>query len=164
MPAVLPASHIEDSHKLIADGRVDLFSLSPGAGSTVHFKGDNDVTYQGIFYKGLPLKLTGEKVSSDAGWQHPKLQIGQPDIDISAFKALLFDGYVDNATIIRKTVLRTHLEADLDIKQERVYRVKRVESYGRTQIVLQLATLSDSLGFTMPHRLYLPPAFPSVRI
>lgn len=159
-----PQEHIEDAHKLIADGRVDLFALSPALGSTVYFKGDEDVTYQSIFYKGMPLKLSGEKASSDSGFQQPKLIIGEPNIDISAFKALLFDGYVDNALIVRKTVLRQHLEADLDISHERSYRVKRVEAYGRTQIVLQLATVSDSLGFMMPHRLYLPPAFPAVRI
>ena len=160
----LPQEHIDDAHKLDADGKVELFSLSPSAGSTVHFKDDNDVTFQSIFYKGLPVQLSGEKASSDGGWQHPKMIIGQPDIDISAFKALLFDGYVDNAVVVRTTVLRTHLEADTNVKYERVYRVKRVEEYGRTKITLQLATLSDSLGFMMPHRLYIPPAFPSVRI
>jgi phage-related protein len=160
----LPQEHIEDAHKLIADGRVDLFSLTPSGGGTVHFKNDDDVTYQSIFYKGVPTRLTSEKKTSDAGWQLPKLQIGQPDIDISAFKGLIFDGYVDNAIVVRKTVLRQHLDADLDISQERVYRVKRVESYSRSQIVLQLATVSDALGFMMPHRLYLPPAFPSVRV
>jgi phage-related protein len=160
----LPQEHIEDAHKLIADGRVELFSLSPAAGSTVHFKADNAVTYQGIFYAGLPLKISGEKQTSDSGFQQPKLTIGQPNVDISAFKALLFDGYVDNALVVRRTVLRTHLESDIGVYQERSYRVKRVEGYGRTQIVLQLATVSDSLGFMMPHRLYIPPAFPSVRI
>lgn len=160
----LPTEHIQDAHKLVADGRVELFALSPVAGSTVYFKPDNDVTYQGIFYKGMPVSLTGEKMSSDAGWQQPKLQIGQPNIDISSFKALLFDGYVDNALVVRTTVLREHLEADADINRVRTYRVKRVEGYGRTQILLQLATVSDALGFMMPHRLYLPPAFPSVRV
>lgn len=160
----LPQEHIEDAHKLEADGRIDLWALSPALGSTVYFKPDNDATWQGIFYKGLPLKLEGEKFSVDGGWVPPKLQIGQPDIDISSFKALLFDGYVDGATLVRYRVLREHLEADVDIKQERTYRVKRVESYSRTSITLQLATYSDSLGFSMPHRLYMPPAFPSVRV
>lgn len=159
----LPQEHIDDSHKLIADGRVDLFALSPAIGSTVFFKPDNDVTWQGVFYKGIPCQLTGEQMSGE-GWKPPKLQIGQPDIDISAFKALLYDGYVDNATVVRYRVLREHLEDDLDIKVTQTYRVKRVEGYGRTQIILQLATISDALGFTMPHRLYLSPAFPSVRI
>lgn len=160
----IPVEHVQDAHKLIADGRVELFALSPAIGSTVYFKSDDDVTYQNIFYKGVPTTISGEKMSSDAGWQQPKLQIGQPNIDISSFKALLFDGYVDNALVVRKTVLRTHLEGNIDISRTRTYRVKRVEGYGRTQILLQLATVSDSLGFMMPHRLYMPPAFPSVRI
>lgn len=160
----LPVEHIQDAHKLTSDGRVELFALSPAAGSTVYFKSDNDVTYQGIFYKGLPVTLSGEKMSSDTGWQQPKLQIGQPNIDISSFKALLYDGYVDNALIVRRTVLRTHIDEDVNVQNVRTYRVKRVEAYGRTQILLQLATVSDSLGFMMPHRLYMPPAFPSVKI
>lgn len=159
----LPQEHIDDAHKLIADGRVDLFALSPALGSTVYFKPDNDATWQGVFYKGVPCQLVGETMTSE-GWKPPKLQIGQPDIDISAFKALLFDGYVDGATVVRYRVLRDHLENDLDIKVTQTYRVKRVEGYGRTQIILQLATVSDTLGFMIPHRLYLAPDFPAVKL
>lgn len=161
----IPAEHVQDSHELQADGLVDLFDLTPSGGTgTLHFKNDNSVTYRGTPYSGLPLQLSGEGMTSDSGLSMPKLTVGQPDIDISIFKPMVYDGWLDNATIIRQTVLLDNLINNVNIKQTRMYRVKRVEQYSRTQIVMQLATLSDSLGFLMPYRLYLPPAFPSVKL
>lgn len=161
----IPAEHIADSHELVAEGRVDLFSLTPSGGTGVlNFKPDNTVTWLGVEYAGLPLQLSGEKKSSDIGYSMPKLTIGQPDIDLSIFKPMIYDGWLDNAVIVRQTVLTDNLINNVNIKEVRVYRVKRVEQYSRTQIVMQLATLSDSLGFQMPYRQYLPPAFPSVKL
>lgn len=160
----IPASHIADSHKLVADGRVDLFTLTPPAGGTVRFKQDNDQIWQGNLFTGIPMQLTGERRTADAGFIMPKLQIGQENVDLSMFKALVYDGYLDNATVIRQTVLLTNIIANQPIFEQMVYRIKRVEQYSRSQIVLALATLSDSLGFELPYRQYLPPAFPSVRL
>ena len=161
----IPTEHVTDSHQLVAEGRVDLFSLTPSGGTgTLNFKADNDVTYRGTVYTGLPLQLSGERRNSDIGLSMPKLTIGQPDIDLSLFKPMIYDGWLDNAVIVRQTVLTNNLIANANIKELRTYRVKRVEQYSRTQIVLQLATLSDSLGFMMPYRQYLPPAFPSVKL
>lgn len=163
--AEIPLEHIKDSHKLVADGRVDLFELTPSGGSgVIRFKNDNDVTWRGNLYTGIPCTITGEKKSADTGLSMPKLQIGQPNIDISQFKALVYDGYLDNAIIVRMTVLLDNLLNNRLIREMSTYRVKRVEGYSRTQISLQLATLSDSLGFSMPYRQYLPPAFPSVQM
>lgn len=160
----IPASHIEDSHELISDGRVDLYTLTPPAGGTVRFKNEQDQLWQGQLFKGVPLVMSGEKRTADSGLVMPKLTIGQQDVDISMFKALLYDGYVDNATIIKQTVLLANVLANQPIYEQQVYRVKRVEQYSRSQIVLQLASFSDSLGFQMPYRQYLPPDFPSVRL
>lgn len=161
----VPVEHIADSHKLIADGRVTLFELTPsGGGGTVRFKPDNTVTWRGNVYTGLPIAVTGEKKSSDSGLSMPKMVIGQPDIDLSLFKPLIYDGYLDNAVIIRYTVLLEHVIANLLIREVSTFRVKRVEEYSRSRVSLQLATISDSLGFQMPYRSYLPPDFPSVQM
>lgn len=160
----IPVEHIQDSHQLIGDGIVQLFELTPSGGSgVVRFKNDNDVTWRGNLYTGLPLQLTGEK-KTDTGLSMPKLQIGQPNIDLSSFKGLVFDGYLDNATVVKITILLDNLVNNRLIRELETYRVKRVEQYSRTQIVMQLATLSDSLGFSLPYRQYLPPAFPSVQM
>lgn len=161
----IPLQHIQDSHKLTADGRVELFELTPAGGSgTIRFKNDNDVTWMGDLYRGLPLALTGEKKNSDVGLSMPKLQIGQPNIDLSEFKGLIQDGYLDNAVIIKTTVLLDNLINNRLIRETQPYRVKRIEQYSRSQITMQLATLSDSLGFSLPYRTYNPPAFPSVQM
>jgi len=161
----VPIEHVKDSHKLLADGRVELFELTPSGGSgVIRFKNDNDVTWRGVEYTGLPCSISGEKKSSDTGLSMPKLQIGQPNIDLSKFKGLVYDGYLDNAIVIKLTVLLDNLLNNRLIREISTYRVKRVEQYSRSQISLQLATLSDSLGFSLPYRQYLPPAFPSVQM
>lgn len=163
--AEIPLEHIQDSHKLIADARIDLFELTPSGGTgVIRFKNDNDIDWRGNTYSGLPVALTGEKKSADTGLSMPKMQIGQPNIDLSAFKALVYDGYLDNAIIVKQTVLLDNILNNRLICEMTMYRVKRVEQYSRTQIGLQLATLSDSLGFSLPYRQFLPPAFPSVQM
>lgn len=163
--AEIPLEHIKDSHQLLSDGRVDLFELTPSGGTgVVRFKNDNDVTWRGNTYTGLPVAMSGEKKSADTGLSMPKLQLGQPNIDLSQFKPLVYDGYLDNAVIIRITVLLDNLINNRLIREINTYRVKRVEQYSRSQISLQLATLSDSMGFSLPYRQYLPPAFPSVQM
>lgn len=159
----IPVEHIADSHKLQADARIDLYELTPSNGSgVVRFKSDNDVTWRGNTYTGLPLALTGEKKSIDSGLTMPQLMIGNGAVDMSPFKALVFDGYLDNAVIVRQVVLLDNLVNNRLIRESYTYRVKRVVDYSRLKITLQLATLSDSLGFSMPYRQYLPPGFPSV--
>lgn len=161
----IPQDHITDSHKLLADGRIDLFELTPsGSTGVIRFKSDNDVTWRGNIYSGLPVVLTGSKKTSTEGLSMPKLQIGQPNIDLSPFKGLIYDGFLDNAIITRSIILLDNLLNNRDVREVRTYRVKRVEQYSRTQILLQLATISDSLDFSLPYRQFLPPAFPSVQM
>lgn len=161
----IPPEHIKDSHELIGDARIDLFELTPsGTVGTVRFKRDNDVTWRGNEYRGIPMTLVGEKKSSDNGLAMPKLTIGEENADLSEFKPLAFDGYLDNAVIIKITLLLDDLLNNRDIKQITTYRVKRLEENSRSKITLQLATLSDAMGFRMPYRQYMPPAFPSVQM
>lgn len=161
----IPVEHIRDSHQLIADGRVELFDLTPSGGTgVIRFKNDNDVTWRGNLYSGIPCSLSGEKKSAETGLSMPKMQIGQSNIDLSVFKPLLYDGYLDNAIIVKITILLDNLLNNRLIREIDTYRVKRVEQYSRTQISLQLATLSDSFGFSLPYRTYTPPAFPSVQM
>lgn len=163
--STIPLEHIKDSHELVSDGRVELFELTPAGGTgTVRFKNENDVTWQGNLYTGLPVAMSGAKKSAENGISMPKLIIGQPNIDISMFKPLINDGWLDNAVVTKYTVLLTNLLANSNIKETEVFRIKRVEQYSRSQVTMQLATLSDSLGFQMPYRTYLPPAFPSVQM
>lgn len=163
MSTTIPSQHIDDSQKLIADGMVTLFEITP-AGSTgvIRVKSDDTVTWQGFEYTGIPIAITGEKRQSDSGLANPRLTVGQDNIDISLLKPLVFDGSLDNARIKKITVLSENLKNNLNVKEEVLYRVKRVESYTRTRISLILATYSDSLGFELPYKSYESPDFPAV--
>lgn len=161
----IPVEHIVDSHQLTADGMVELFELTPSTGTgVIRFKDGNDQTYRSNLYTGVPLKLTGEKKTSDSGLSMPQLEIGADDIDLSMFKPLVFDGSLDNAVLIKIRILLDNMVNNRLIREVYTYRVKRVIGYNRVRINLQLATLSDSLGYKLPYRTYVPPAFPSVQM
>lgn len=163
MSATIPIEHVEDAHQLQADAEIDLFELTPNDGSgTVYFKGDNDVTWKGQLYEGMPLSFTGLKKPTDGSSVAPKLTLGDGTIDLSPFKPLVYDGYIDGAQVKHTHLLLDNLLNNRDIKEERYYRVKRVGNYTRLSIELDLATASDALGYTLPARNYYPPAFPTV--
>lgn len=165
MVNVIPDSHIEDAHKLQADGQLDLFELVPADGSgTIRFKADNTVTWRSNTYHGLPLQFTSDGHSVDRGAESPKLVIGQPNIDLSLFKPLINDGALDGCVVTRYHILLENMLNNSSIYELFVYRGKRVESYNRSMVSLQLASLSDSLSFALPYRQYLPPDYPTVQI
>lgn len=158
----IPAEQIADAHKLTADAQVDLFKLTAVGGASIYFKSDNDVTWQGNTYYGLPLQFTGENTSAQTGSPQPRLTVGQEGINLSFFKPMIFDKTIDGATVTRSTILLDDLVNNRLVRTLRYYRVRRIESYSRSVINLSLATLSDSLGFTLPFRSFVPPAFPAV--
>ncbi len=162
--AAPPINHVQDAQKLIADAKISLFQLYPLSGGTVYFKADNPVTWLGQLYEGLPCEVTGEKYSADVSTPTPRLAIGQENMDLLPFKGLIHDGYLDGAKIVRHKVLLDDLLANNNVKETTEFRVKRVENYNRSQIILVLTTYSGATGQTFPHRQYLPPAFPWVRL
>lgn len=161
----IPNSHVADALTLTgADGRIDFFELTPTGGTgTLYFKNDNDVTWMGNTYTGLPIGFTGEKDSVTAS-ASPRMTIGQPNLDLSMFKGLIRAGSLDDALIVRKTALLYDVIANNDIKISHTYRVGVVEAYGRSSISLQLRRFSGARRTTLPFRQYLPPAFPYVKI
>lgn len=158
----IPANHIVDALKLQADGKVHLYEIYPISGGSLFVKPDNDVTWLGNAYEGLPMQLSGESASNDGSTPTPRLVIGQEDMDLLPFKGLINDGYLDGATIVRKKVLLDDLLANRDIKEATTFRVKRPESYSRTKITLVLATFSAAINQAVPFRQYTPPDFPWV--
>lgn len=165
MATNVPVSQIEDSQKLSADAEIEFWEITPaGGGAIFYFKNDNTMTYLGNEYVGLPLQLTGESRTAEGNPANPQLSIGQPDIDLSIFKGLIFEGNLDNAKIERHTVLLSHALSNTNIKRTDTYRVKRVDAYSAAQIVLVLATFSVAGPSMMPFRQYIPPAFPFVRL
>jgi phage-related protein len=160
----VPKEHVVDALSLTADGEVELFEITPIGGGTVYLKNDNDVTWQGHVYEGVPILFSGYGKSASGSSMSPRLAIGDTETDLNALKPLVFDGWLDGASIRYVRILLANLLANRLIFEEMSFRVKRVEEYHRLSITLQLATSSDALGFTLPHRQYHPPSFPSVAI
>lgn len=163
MVGVIPPNHAADALKLTADAQIHLFELSPLTGGTIYFKPDNNVTWLGRTYEGLPCALTGEEADTEKT-PMPKLTIGQNNVDLLPFKALINDGGLDGATVVRKIVLLDDLLNNRNIKRTSTFRVKRIPEYSRTKIQLILASFSAAQGQTVPFRQYVPPAFPWVDI
>lgn len=160
--SALPQSHIEDAHKLIADGKVSLWQILPVSGGTIYLKGDIDYEYLGVKYEGIPIQISGEKMSADTSTPTPRLVIGQENLDLLPFKGLIHDGYLEGARIVRHKVLLTDMINQVNSKQTDYFRVKRVENYTRTKITLLLSTASGASNQSYPYRQYTPPAFPWV--
>lgn len=158
-----PHSHIEDALKLEADGIIDLYELTPLSGGTIYFKSDAEAIWRGVLYESLPCSMAGEEFKTE-GTPTPKFTIGQEDVDLLAFKGLVNDGHLDGALLVRKRVLLDDLVNNRDIKHSTYFRVKRVESYTRSAIQLQMATFSTAHSQTVPFRQYVPPAFPWVEL
>lgn len=162
--SAFPTEHITDAHKLVADGVVELFQLSPPTGGTLYFKNDNDVTWQGNTYTGLPVSLTGLEDSAQGGSMQPKMIIGELNRDLSVFKPLVNDGHLEGALLTYIRVLRDHVISNANIKKLDFFTVQKVAGYSRAQVSLQLSRSSDNARFTIPHRQILPPGFPAVLI
>lgn len=160
----IPATHIADAQLLDADGVVELFKIQPLSGGTVYIKPGNDATWQGQVWAGLPCGISGLKRTTESSSMQPRFSLGQPNIDLSAFKPLVHDGYLDGATFTYYRVLLTHLLTNTNISDIKIFRIKRVVTYSRSQIMLDLSSASDAMMFTLPNLQYYPPAFPAVML
>jgi phage-related protein len=155
MPAI-PAEQITDSQKLSADAEIELYELTPsGTIAKFYFKPDNTLTWLGNEYVGLPLEMSGESRNAEGALVQPQLTIGQPDINLSIFKGLIWDGTIDGARIDKHVVLLDHVLGNQNIKRTTTYRVKRVDSYGATQIILALDVFTTLGPTMMPFRQYI---------
>lgn len=162
--ADLPIEHATDSLKLTADGVVELFELTSLAGGTLRFKNDNTVTYRGNEYSGLPVSFSSMEMSAQGTPTKPRMTVGEVNRDFSVFKPLVADGLLEGAVVIYTRILLANLQANSTIRETRTFSVKKVTGYGRSQVSFELATASDGMRFTIPHRQILPPAFPAVLI
>lgn len=160
---MIPTSHIVDAHKLDADAKIVLYKLEPSIGSgAIYFKDGSDEKWLGDTYTGLPVKLDGETYNSERFNSQLNMVIGQKDVNLSAFKPLIWSGGLDNARITRYKVLLNDLIGNVNAKDVDVFRVKRVEGYSTSQIQMVLSVFSPSGPTTLPFRQYIPPAFPFV--
>ncbi len=160
----LPIEHVADSLKLTADAVIELFELTSLAGGTLRFKNDNDVTWRGNVYTGLPVSFTNMDMTAQGASTKPRMTVGEVNRDFSVFKPLVADGLLEGAVVVYTRILLTQLLANSLVRETKIFSIKKVTGYSRSQVSFELATASDGLRFTIPHRQILPPAFPAVLI
>ncbi len=164
MTTSIPLSQIEDAHKLEADGRVALYEIAPVAGGIVYLKSGVEFTYLGNEYESVPVALSGEKWAADNSTPTPRLTIGQPVLDLLPLKGLVFDGYLEGAKITKHLVLLDDMLNQRPYKRTTVYKVKQVENYTRTRIILVLSNFAGAINQSYPFRQFVPPDFPWVQL
>lgn len=161
MTSTAPLEHKQEAQKLTADGQVDLYTIMLKNQPVVfRFKNDNTVTWQGQLYEGMATRMTGDSRSADGEESRPLLQIMNP---FGIFNSAAKKGQIDQATVIRRRVLSRHVEADINIFEQRMWYVGRVrELISGQSISLELRNMTEGANFQIPCRMFIPPAFPMV--
>ena len=158
----VPIEHIQDSKKLTADAYVDLFEIALNDNSTIiYMKSNEDKTWQGNTYEGTGIKISGIASHSDDQTARPNLFIANPD---GVYSYLIDQGLLDNATITRIRLLKTHLDSDSPISTRKKWRVSRITSLRSQSLTLQLRDMLDGQFFLTPGRMFIPPEFPQVSL
>jgi lambda family phage minor tail protein L len=158
-----PASHVEESIKLEADGLVDLFEVYiKGTSTVVYFTNHPTVTWQGHEYDQIPSKMGGDRRSADPEESRPTLQI--QDIG-GVFTPYIVAKTLDYATLVRRRILRQHLEANLAIAETRMWLIARPkELVPKQTAVFELRNMTEGANFMIPARMFVPPEFPFIRL
>lgn len=158
-----PSQHLTEALKLEADAIVDLFEIQLKTKPVVlRVKNNNTVSWQGQTYEGMPLTLTGDKRTSDGEEARPTFMFANP---LGAFNTYAAQGDFDRAIFIRKRVLRTEMEANINRFQPAMWYVARVrEIKSGVGITLELRSMHEGQTFKIPARMYMPPEFPTVSL
>lgn len=156
-----PVSHVDEAVKLQADGYVDLFEAQLNPSGIVRFKNDNQVSWQGHTYEALALQLGGVEMNGSDEESRPTLTIVNPK---GMFSSFVLTGYLDKATIIRRRVLKQHIDSDTNLSVTRTWWVGRIAALNSQRISMELRDMTEGPNFLVPARLFMPPDFPVVTI
>lgn len=158
-----PIEHLQEAQKLTADAEVDLFTITLVSAPLVfRFKNNDTVTWQGYVYEGMGCSMPGDRRSADEEEGRPTLRVMNP---AGIFNKPAMDGMLDRAIITRKTVLREHLDANVNIFIQRMWYVERVKELISGQVLgLELRSMTDLPNFQLPVRQFIPPEFPTVSL
>jgi phage-related protein len=161
MPA--PSSHISESLKLEPDGIVFLYEIRMrNNGGIVRLKDSETRTWQGLLWESCPIQITGDDQTAEGSDTRPKLTVVNP---YGLFTPFVMNGVLEYAIVIRKAVLHSNLIADVNIYEQRMWRVRRVvQLIGGQSITVELMNMSEGPAFMIPVRQFIPPDFPTVTL
>lgn len=159
-----------DALKLEADAYVDLYEIRLYPEGVMYLCATQSVHWQGNFYEYWGVQLTGVGNNSDEETSRPKFSVANFAYNVEGepirgvFSALNAQAKIEGGTVIRRRVLKTHLDNDEDIKTEMRWRVARIASLRADVITLELRNFLDGPRFTIPARKFMPPEFPQVSL
>ena len=161
MTTTAPVSHLEEAQKLTAEALVDLYTITLKNMPVVfRFKNDDEATWQGLKFEGMATRMTGDNRSADGEESRPVLQIMNP---LGIFNSAAVKGQLDLAVVKRQRVRRDHLLNNVNIFDQRMWRVGRVrELISGQSISLELRNMTEGANFQIPARMFTPPEFPMV--
>ena len=158
-----PIEHLAESQKLTADAIINLYEIQLRTEPVILRLTDGPtVTWQGHEWETWGIQISGEKRSSNDEESRPQLQFYNPD---GVFSNLVRNRLLDRATVIRRRVLRQHVEANVPIYQQRMWYISRVADVtAGLSISVELRSMSEGPNVRLPARQFIPPEFPMVRI
>lgn len=163
MTTTAPVSHLEEAQKLTADALIDLYTITLKNLSVVfRFKNDDTVTWRGNQYEGMACRMSGDNRTADGEESRPVLQVMNP---LGIFNSAAVKGQLDLATVKRQRVLGRHITGNVNIFDQRMWRVGRVrELISGQSISLELRNMTEGANFQIPARQFTPPDFPFVTL
>ena len=165
-----PTEHIADSLSLDGDAYRNFFEIQLYPSGYLYMTPEATTTWQGKTYENWGIKLSGLSRSSDDKTARPKFSIANFTYDDEGepirgvFSALHAQGAIEAATVIWRKVKKYNADNNINIVEERRWRVGRIASESPTVIVLELRNTLDGPRFTIPARKYVPPEFPQVKL
>ena len=165
-----PIEHIEDANKLEGDAFIFLYEIQLYPSGVMRLCADRTVTWQGEQYNLWGVRLVGVSNSSDEETSRPRLSLANFTYDPQGepvrgvLSSLQAQNAIEGATIIRRKVLRHNIENDLDIKEEKRWKVSRIASENPDLVVLELRNTLDGPRFVIPARKFSPPEFKQVKL
>ena len=159
----IPTSISDTIYDLSPEGLVELFKFELlDEGSTViYFTAQEEVTWQNNLYDSLPCTLSSISLSADGEVSRPKMTIANPQ---GIFSSHVQSGNLDGATLVQIKILKTDLDANLDVKMTSQWRVSKILSLNMRAMILELRTVLDGHLFKVPSRVFIPPEFPHVSL
>lgn len=165
-----PIEHIKDANSLEGDAYIYLFEIQLYPSGVMYLCADRTITYLSKEYNLWGIRLTGVASSSDDETARPKLSLANFTYDSEGepvrgvLSSLQAQNAIEGATVIRRKVLRQNVENNLDIKEEKRWKVSRIASENPDLVVLELRNTLDGPRFTIPARKYSPPEFKQVKL
>lgn len=158
------APHVTTAHTLNPEPYVDLFEIwLPDVGETafVYLSSREEVQWDGKTWEALSCELTGTTTNTTGQAVRPSFQVLNPEGLYSLYVA---QGGLDNATVTRYRVLRTHLDQGIVTALKYSWAVGRVTNLTKVAVTLELRAFYDGHKFRLPVREYIPPEFTHVSL